>query len=195
MPREDWIKNAPDRVLSAAGLWPWKPGELQTVLDVGCGLSLKSQHLDIPVRVGVDIYEPYLRKIDAQVPYAVVKCDVRHLRNVFLDASFDLVLALDIVEHIEKAESEALIADLERIARRGVIITTPKGYSPQDIDIWGHGGDEWQTHRCGWEPEELQARGYKTHVRDYQMSSAPRHTAGPVKLDIQMIDAIKTLEK
>lgn len=193
MPREDWAKNAPDRIFRAAQLWPWADGELKSVLDVGCGLSFKAQHLSIQVRVGVDIFEDYLRRIDAEVPYAVVKGDVRKLDDLFLPKSFDLVLALDIVEHIEKEESVALLDSLERIARKAVVIMTPKGLVPQNIDIWGHGGDHWQTHRCGWEPEELEARGYKALLRDYRMSNVRRHTEKHVEPDMRMIDAIKFL--
>ncbi len=194
MPREDWAANAADKILRPEGLWPWGPFELKSVLDVGCGLSLKSQFLDVPIRVGVDVYPEYLRRIETVVPFVPVICDVRHMGNVFPDKSFDLVLALDIIEHVEKEESRHLIASCERLARKAVVLATPKGFVQQNIDIWGHGGDHWQTHRCGWEPDELAALGYTCVLRPYRMQDTKRHTEQAVAPDVEMIHAIKFME-
>ncbi len=193
MPKEDWKKNTLDVIFGRENLWPWKNGEIVSILDVACGLSLKSKFLPAQIRVGVDIYEPYFDAIEAEVPYVVIKHDVRKLREIFIPKSFDLVIALDVVEHLEKEESLEMIRQCEEIARKGVIIETPKGYIPQNLDILGKGGHEWQTHRCGWEPEEFEKMGYKTVLRDYKMSNAKRHTEIDVEPDIILIDAIKFL--
>jgi 2-polyprenyl-3-methyl-5-hydroxy-6-metoxy-1,4-benzoquinol methylase len=194
MPREDWADNAADKILRPEGLWPFDPGELRTVLDVGCGLSLKSQFLDIPVRVGVDVFPEYLARIDAKVPYVPVTADVRMLGALFPPKSFDLVLALDIIEHVEWDESNALLASFDKLARKAIVLATPNGFVPQDIDIWGHGGDHWQTHRCGWSPEGLQALGYHTVLRSYRMQDTKRHTSKAVAPEVTMIHAIKFTE-
>ncbi len=194
MSKEDWKQNTLDKIFSQQGLWPWKEGEIVSILDVACGLSLKSKYLSAQIRVGVDIYEPYFKSIEADVPFVLVKYDVRKLSDIFPDKSFDLVIALDIVEHLEKEESLEMMRQCENIARKGVIIETPKGYIPQNIDILGHGGHEWQTHRSGWEPEEFEKLGYKTILRDYKMSDVKRHTEIDVHTDVQLIDAIKFID-
>ncbi len=192
MPKEDWVKNTVQALFSREGLYP--EGRINSVLDVACGLSLKSQYIDVDVRVGVDIYRPFLEKIESRVPYAVVNADVRELSRLFLPASFDLVLVLDIVEHLEKEEALALLDAAEEIARVAVIVETPKGFVPQNIDIWGYEGHEYQTHRSAWEPEELEQRGYSVILRDYTMADVKRHTEENVSPDITMIDAIKLTE-
>lgn len=164
---------------------------VDSILDVACGLSLKSKYFDAKIRVGVDIYPEYFKHIESDVPFVVVKGDVTKLEEMFLPKSFDIVIALDIVEHLEKEESLKLIKACERIARYAVIIETPKGFIPQNIDILGHGGHEFQTHRCGWEPEEFEAMGYQVKLRDYEMSDIKRHTDIDVDRKIQLIDAIK----
>lgn len=189
MPREDWEKNTVQRIFESEGLYPKK--KISTVLDVACGLSLKSQYIDADIRVGVDIYKPYLERIEANVPFATVLHDVRKLDEIFVPRSFDLVLMLDIIEHLEKHESLALLETAARIARVAVIIETPEGYIPQNIDIWGHGGDEWQTHRCGWEKAELEAMGYQIIRRPYTMSNTRRHTELDVPVDVHLLDGIK----
>jgi len=192
MPKEDWKNNTVQNIFESKGLFP--RDTIQTVLDVGCGLSLKSQYIDAQVRVGVDIYRPFLEKIGAECPYAVVNADAMDLDKLFLPHSFDLVLLLDIVEHLEKKESIKLLEMAEKIARIAVIIETPKGYIPQNIDIWEWGGHKYQTHRSGWEPEEFIKRGYKVIIRDYKMSDVKRHTKLEVDPEIEMIDAIKRLD-
>jgi len=189
VPRQDWQTNTIDKILGREGLYPTQ--RISSILDVACGLSLKSQYLEADIRVGVDIYRPYLEKIDATVPYTTVVHDVRKLDEVFIDKSFDLVLMLDIIEHLEKDESLAMMKIAERLAKVAVIVETPEGYVPQNIDIWGHGGDEWQTHRCGWDKAELEGMGYKVIRRPYTMQNIRRHTEIDVPVDIHMLDAIK----
>jgi hypothetical protein len=191
MPKEDWEKNTIKAIFQREDLWPWKDQEIVSILDVACGLSLKSKFLPAQIRVGVDIYEAYFERIEADVPYVIIKHDVRRLRDIFMPKSFDLVLALDIIEHLEKEESLRMIQDCEAIARKAVILETPRGFVPQNIDILGCGGHEFQTHRCGWEVEELEQMGYKTVVRDYTMSDIKRHDTIDVDPHIQIIDAIK----
>lgn len=189
MPKADWEENTIQRIFERAELYPKQ--KISTVLDVACGLSLKSQYIDAEIRVGVDIYRPYLEKIDAKVPFVTVVHDVRKLDEVFMARSFDIVLMLDIIEHLEKDESLALLRTAERLAKVAVIIETPEGFIPQNIDIWGHGGDEWQTHRCGWEKLELEELGYKVIRRPYTMQNIRRHTEVEVPVDVNLLDGIK----
>ncbi len=194
MSKEDWKENTVKSIFDKAGLWPWKDEEIVSVLDAACGLSLKSKYIPAQIRVGVDIHEEYFKHIEAEVPYVVLKYDIRKLNEIFIPKSFDIVIALDVVEHLEKEESLELLRQCEKIARKAVIIETPKGYIPQNMDIQGHGGDEWQTHRCGWEPEEFEALGYQTVVRGYTMTDTKRHTEiDDIELDIALINAIKIL--
>jgi hypothetical protein len=189
VPREDWQQNTIDKIFGREGLYPEQ--RISSILDVACGLSLKSQYLAADIRVGVDIYKPYLQKIDATVPYVTVLYDVRKLDDIFVEKSFDLVLMLDIIEHLEKDESLAMMQMAEKIAKVAVIVETPEGFVPQNIDIWGHGGDEFQTHRCGWEKAELEGMGYKVIRRPYTMQNIKRHTEVEVPVDIHLLDGIK----
>lgn len=191
MPKEDWKVNTVEAIFKNANLWPWKQGEITSILDVACGLSLKSKYIDCPIHVGVDIYEEYFKHIETDIPYVVMKHDVRKLNEIFVPKSFDLVIGLDIIEHLEKEESLDMIRQCEEIARKAVIFETPKGFVPQNLDILGYGGHDFQTHRCGWEPQELSDLGYEVVVRDYAMSNVQRHTEMTVDPKIQLLDAIK----
>lgn len=194
MPKENWVNNNLDKIFKDAGLWPWEDGEIISILDVGCGLSLKSKFIFAQIRVGVDIFEEYFSHIESNVPYILIKYDVRRLKEIFIPRSFDLVIAADIIEHLQKEEAVDMIKQCELIAKKGIILETPLGYVPQNIDILGYGGHHFQTHRCGWEVYELEKLGYSAIVRDYKMSDAKRHTDIDVKPNIKIIDAIKIIE-
>lgn len=186
MPKEDWEKNNLAKLFNLP--------KVKSVLDVGCGLSLKSKYIDADIRVGVDIFEPYLKAIESEVPYVVIKHDIRDLDSIFIPNSFDLVIACDVIEHLEKEEALQLIKQCERIAKKAVILETPKGFVPQDLDILGFNAHDLQTHKCGWEPRELEALGYTVTVRDYTMSDIKRHSSLDVETHIQLLEAIKWLE-
>ena len=193
MPKEDWLQNPLHKIFGDAGLWPMSlNNEINTVLDVACGLSLKSQYIKPTPRciLGIDIYEPYLRKIDYEGSYATMLGDVRRLDKFFMEDSFDLVIALDVIEHLKPREGAGLIQMCKFIARKAVVIETPKGVIPQNIDILHMDGDRYQTHRSGWQPEQFEAEGFKCVVRPYKMNDVPRHTTKKVDPNIEMIDAI-----
>jgi hypothetical protein len=188
MPKEDWVKNPVHEILKRNNLWPFGP--INSVLDVACGLSLKSKFLEPKIIVGVDIYSQYFQKIECSIPYTVIKYDVRHLLDIFQPRSFEVVYALDIIEHLEKHESLSLIEQCKIIATKAVVVETPLGYIPQNLDILGYGGHEYQTHRCGWEVEELQSLDFSCITRSYTMSNVKRHTEIEVDPQITFIDAI-----
>ncbi len=189
MPREDWETNTIEAIFRPHGLYPQEP--VVSILDIGCGLSLKSQFISAQIRVGLDIWRPYLEKIDATVPYVTVNADAMTIDQLFLPRSFDVVLILDVIEHMEKAQAITLLRKAEAIARQAVILETPKGFLPQDIDILGLGGDHYQTHRSGYEPEELEALGYTVLQRPYTLSPVRRHSTETAPDSIVQLNAIK----
>ncbi|HOX35093.1 MAG TPA: class I SAM-dependent methyltransferase [Methanoregulaceae archaeon] len=103
--------------------------EKATVLDVGSGLGYGLNILAIKASAvyGVDIDEKvldYCRK-------TLVGRNPR-LKNLavfdgyslpFPDNTFDIVTCVDVIEHVE--DYDRLIADMMRVARRGVFISTP----------------------------------------------------------------------
>lgn len=193
MPKEDWKTNTIQNIFTEKGLYPLN--KIETILDVGCGLSLKSQYIDAKIRVGVDIYKPFLEKIEADCPYIVINSNAMMIDRLFMKNSFDIVLITDLIEHLDKDDSFKLLDMAKEIAKVAVIIETPLGYIPQNIDIWGYGGHEYQTHRSSWCIEDFTNIGYKTFIRDYKMSDVKRHTELETDLNIKLIDAILLCEE
>ncbi|MFA5883693.1 MAG: class I SAM-dependent methyltransferase [Acidimicrobiia bacterium] len=128
------------------------------VLDVGCSDGRGSEVLSGVGAAGVDIYRPNLALArDTDRRTTVVQADVRALP--YRDGAFDVVVALDVVEHFTKPDALALITELERVAADRVVLATPRGFLPQP----GTADEPWQEHRCGFEVDELRSLGYAVH--------------------------------
>jgi Methyltransferase domain len=130
-----------------------------STLDVGCGAAspLTRFHQRLGRLVGVEAHPDAAAAARASGIYAdVVELDVRRLRDEFEPQSFEVVAAVDLLEHLEEADGRALLDAAEAIASRRVVLFTPNGFVPQGA----RGGNEWQVHRSGWSPAALAARGY-----------------------------------
>jgi hypothetical protein len=129
------------------------------VLDLGCGIlqPFGGKRLPCLRHVCVDTFCPYLDKLGPPALQAALPGAV----DAFADGSFDVVLLLDVVEHLDKPDALAAIAGAERIARREVVVFTPDGPCKQDgFDYAGLGYNPAQAHRCSFTFDELAAMGY-----------------------------------
>ena len=129
--------------------------DCSSVLDLGCGHNSLVQFCHVPCSLGVERFEPYIRESkNRSIHTQYIQADVRELQ--FKEDSFDAVVALELVEHLNKQEGYELIKNMAKWARKKVIISTPNGYSPQGC------GDNnpFQIHKSGWEIDELKKLGF-----------------------------------
>lgn len=135
-------------------------GAITSLLDVGCGevSPIRFFSKKIPYTLGVDGFEPALLKSRKQgIHTDYLHLELLKLGEVLEPKSFDCVLASDVIEHLEKPDALRLIAMMETIARKKVILFTPNGFLPQGE----RDENPYQVHRSGWSVEEMQALGYK----------------------------------
>lgn len=131
----------------------------KSVLDVGCGkgsrIALASGKL-----YGVDIHEPSLRVAMASGLYtSVVVGDVTSIGCLFRPKSLDILMALDVIEHMDKEDGIRFLRQMESIARKRVVAFTPNGFVPQPEEAVAV--NPWQAHRSGWTVDEFQSLGYQ----------------------------------
>ena len=139
-------------------------GRCTSVLDVGTGLMDSLATSPCRVKIGLDAHRPYLehRRVADAVP---VNADALSLRELFVADAVDLVTMIDVIEHFEKEDALDLLAQAEHVARRRVIVFTPRGPFPQaDHDAFGLGGDELQRHRSTWDVEDFTSLGFRVAV-------------------------------
>ncbi|MEM3833370.1 MAG: class I SAM-dependent methyltransferase [Thermoprotei archaeon] len=152
-----------------------------TLLDVGCGeggviVSLKkieknSTFMSNCYKIGLDLFRPALNIAKHWGIYdSYILADARHLP--LKNESIDIVLAFDLIEHLNKNEGEDLIKSLEEIACKQVIIFTPVGFLPQ----YTSKDNPHQIHKSGWLPKEFKIRGYRVYgIRGFAFITQVAH--------------------
>lgn len=139
------------------------PGRVGKVLDVGCGYGSWGYMLKVEkdmnaVFVGVDLWKPYLIKLKQLGIYEdLILADANHLP--FKEKSFDLGLAIEVLEHLDKKKGILFLVEIERTSNKA-IITTPWGFTYQGIVH----NNPFQKHISTWYPKDFALRGYKTCI-------------------------------
>jgi SAM-dependent methyltransferase len=133
----------------------------KTVLDVGCGQGYPMRELKRMMDIdatGVDLFPAYLKEARKLKIYRkLIMSDVRKMS--FADKSFDVVVSFQVIEHMTKKDGLQMMKNLERIARKQVIIATPLGYCDHPETDHNH----LQKHLSGWLDEDFQKKGYDVH--------------------------------
>lgn len=129
------------------------PRDVKTVLDVGVGGGSVFRELKNSPRLecsGIDISRELVDRLkDDRVKVG----DVR--RIPFNDEEFDLVLAGDILEHIEDGYFEKSVSEIARVSKKYILISSPY---KDEID--------WPVSMCGSCKREFNVYG---HVRSIDM--------------------------
>ena len=104
----------------------------------------------------VDIHGPSLDAARAAgVRGVCVQADMMQLP--FANGSYDVVTALDVIEHLPKDRGSVLLAELERVCRGHLVVMTPYGFVEQPPGP----GQPWMEHLSGWWPDDFRALGYE----------------------------------
>ena len=137
----------------------------RSVLDVGCGFGLWGflcrEYLDAwygrisrsqwQVLIdGIEVFEPYIqahqRALYSNIFVEDVREAVKHIEE------YDLIIAGDVIEHLDKPEGEAVLEALYDKAREALLVNIPLG------DGWDHPeahGNPAELHRSHWRPDDL----------------------------------------
>lgn len=143
--RERLARTVGDESVEAgrgSGQLPWyefaaKIIQSKRVLDAGCGLGYG---LDVLRRSNKEVWG---QDLDIRLERAgVIVASLESIPN----KSFDAVTCIDVIEHVE--DDRAFVADLCRIARENVFVTTPN---------WTITRCEWPYHIREYTPRELEA--------------------------------------
>ena len=133
----------------------------ESILDVGCGQGYPMRLIRIVMNpknvVGVDLFEKYIKEArKSKLHDKYVISDIRKMK--FPAKSFDVVIASHVIEHLPEKDAIKFIRDLERIAKKQVIIATPIGemYHPP-VD-----GNHLQLHLSHFYPKDFKKLGYRT---------------------------------
>jgi len=104
-----------------------------SVIELGCGLSPFLLRSMANVKVGLD-FSPRTCEHAAKIYPSVVYVVGDALRTPFPDRSFDTVVAGELIEHVD--DPQALIQEMKRIARKRIIVSTPRLEFEDPEHVW-----------------------------------------------------------
>ena len=152
--------------------------EDKSVLSLGCGVMQELKGFKCYHLTGIDIYKPYLDKLEQEgFVGRLVHADITKI-NVF-ESSFDVVMAYDVLEHLSELDAAEMLLKMKSWARHSVWVFTPanfvtnehidnfKGtgdlldYLDKEHPDWkGTGRNEYQLHKSLVTQDMLTAAGY-----------------------------------
>jgi hypothetical protein len=166
----DWIQNNIEKT--------------DTVLSLGCGImqaildhvkSYPDTRLECKELYGVDIYAPYLDFLNENYPEInTLWWDLKDVPLPFDDNSFDHVLLLDILEHLDNWEQIIkVVRESIRIARKKVFAIIPRKFESnkhmleerQPYPYTNFGINKYQEHKMFITKDFLENQGFKLQKR------------------------------
>ena len=134
-----------------------KKNEQIKILDVGSSNISRFQKFDYKnkkiVSFDINIEKKYNFKNQK-----LVLGNAKNINKYFKPNSFDVVCAIDLIEHLKKKEANKLIKNLKQISKTKLIIFTPNGFLPQKPTKI----NPYMKHLSGYTHEELEKQGFKT---------------------------------
>jgi acetyltransferase-like isoleucine patch superfamily enzyme/GT2 family glycosyltransferase len=179
--------NAAYEALKAAGNPnPWQAlfqvGRNLEILDLGSNDGRTLRGLDHSRMTVVEPYAPSVEQLKKQGFREVFQADARQFvpEVVALGRKWDYVMCMDVVEHMPKEDSLALIQEMKKLALRGVIlfipVETPELHQDPEFQRyreWGlsqhpDGQRKLMEHLSFWSPEEFKSLGFVTvTIKDF----------------------------
>ena len=136
-----------------------------SILDIGCADG-RTFNPTSGIYIGIDNNDRILTYKPNTVNF-LMKYDFSNGLIPFLDKNFDVVLLIDVIEHLEKDKALILLKEAERIAKEKIIVYTPNGFLEQN-EKEGKERDptfsKYDIHRCGFEKKELEEMGYVIEI-------------------------------
>lgn len=147
----------------------------KAILDVGCGFgkwgflakkyfwsTRDGNTMTEPFVVGIDRYFSLLPELNRHHIYDfLLQADATGLP--FEDKSFDTVLAIELIEHLTKADGYQALKEFERLAKRCIILSTPNRKCLRDGIETLNGFNQYEAHLSWWQLRDLQSLGYKCY--------------------------------
>jgi len=149
----------------------------QSVLDVGCGFGLWGflcrEYLDVwngrvqphewQVRIdGIELWEPYIQAHQRALYTDIIVQDIREaLKHL---GEYDVIIAGDVIEHLDKPEAEEVLDTLYEKARKALLVNIPL------TGNWDHPiqyGNPGELHRSQWVVEDFAA--FPHHFKEYKL--------------------------
>ena len=132
------------------------------VLDVGCGTKWYWPHLQAR---GATVFG-----LDAHAEFAPdFLMDLERQDTLAHLGPFDVVLVLDLIEHLERGHGERMLPQFQRLSKRSTILLTPLEWDDNAGNVVNpdspYFGNEYNYHRSLWGPQDFEGWRRVEHLR------------------------------
>lgn len=141
-------------------------GKTKTILDLGCGdgslMGLLSKGRNWQI-TGVDIYQKAIETArKRKIYHKLIRGDLlKTIKQNNLKSKYDVVFFSQVIEHVTRVEGEKILNEIENLARKRIIVGTPRGFMEQPDEFLED--NPYQVHKSGWTIEDFTQRGYKVY--------------------------------
>lgn len=109
-------------------------------------------------KVRIDGIEGYAGYITAVHEYSYTNLligEALELLSTLEDKMYDLVLAIDILEHFDKEQGIVFLRECQRVCKDSVLVSTPKEFVAQEV-----AANPLENHRSHWTEEDFRFCGF-----------------------------------
>jgi hypothetical protein len=126
---------------------------------------------------GIEGFAGYLTPVHAYAYNHIFVGDALEKLSKLPDAAYELVMAIDIVEHFTKADGLVFLKECRRVCSRACLVSTPKEFIHQEIPA-----NPFEDHRSHWLQKELEVQGFANTIDD-EVSWVMVHSKKSVKIN------------
>lgn len=133
----EWKKDGtPQKTIAKMAINYFKPAK---VIDIGCGLGYVVKHLrrDGVEANGIDYSQSFINSAPLKLRKYLSVGDIANID--FNDNSFDLVICMEVLEHLPLKLVDIAIDELKRICTGSIFVTIPSygpnGYGPYGLPL------------------------------------------------------------
>ncbi|TXI17957.1 MAG: class I SAM-dependent methyltransferase [Nitrosomonas sp.] len=110
---------------------------------------------------GIEGFAGYITPVHEYSYNNLMIGDALELLPTLSGRSYDLVLAIDILEHFDKEEGYVFLQECQRVCRGFVLVSTPREFIEQEIPA-----NPLENHRSHWTENDLKHLGFNTFLPD-----------------------------
>jgi ubiquinone/menaquinone biosynthesis C-methylase UbiE len=162
-----WVEQASPKTLLDIGIGMGQYGFLlRTKLENvnlfhidGDKARLRSKH-EWSIKIdGIEGFAEYMTPVQEWAYNNIFIADAMDCLSSLPDNSYEVLIAIDILEHFEKEDGFRLLREMKRVAAKAALISTPKEFIVQDIPA-----NPLENHRSVWSETDLSGCGFKEIV-------------------------------
>lgn len=140
----------------------------ESVLDAGCGVGrwchlIESNYWEAGLEhaPAVDGFDAFARNVERCERSGCYRRVWQQTLPGTLDDSWDTVLAIELIEHIDERHVQSVLDELERVARLRVIVSTPNFPAFREGVVGSEGLNDYDAHLSYVARDVFRRRGYR----------------------------------